>query len=141
MDGGRMTALTSRFKVDPVGLHYTLGVFIAAAFLWLILGLGEQANPIWAVAAAAAVIDPQVRMACSPFRARILNMLIGCAAGLAFLLARSNDWTLPFVFAGAAFVSSALVRTQLSWRIAPIIAAIVMAAGLSDYRVAGVAGE
>jgi len=128
---------------DLLGFHYAALLFIAAGFLWLTHQLGGRSSPIWAIAAAVAVIDPQVRMACFPFRALVLNVLIGCGAGLIFLIiVGSNGWALPFALSAAALVSSYFVRVQLSWRIAPIAAVIVIAAGLSDHSPAiDIAGD
>jgi uncharacterized membrane protein YccC len=137
-----MTSLKRWLKGDLLGFHYAMLIFIAVGFLWLTHRLGAGPSPIWSIAAAVAVIDPQVRMACFPFRARILNVLIGCGAGLIFLtFDRSNAWALPFAVSAAGLLSSYFVRAQLSWRIAPIAAAIVIAAGLTDQSALDLSGD
>ena len=68
------------------------------------------------------------------FRSRIINVLVGCAVGLVFLLVGgSSEWKLPLALAVTVLVSSYLVRIQTMWRQAPITAAIVIAAGLTHH--------
>ncbi len=129
-----MKVLKPLLKGDLLGLHYAVLLLLAAGFLCLTHQLGDATNPIWAVMAAVGVIDPQVKMACFPFRARVLNVFIGCVAGLGFLIIeRPSAWVLPFALSAAALMLSYLVRVQLSWRIAPIVAAIVVASGSPDH--------
>ena len=137
-----MKALDPLLKQNLLGLHYAVLLLIASGFLCLTHQLSAGINPLWSIMAAAAVIEPQVKMACSPFRARILAVFIGCAFGLGVLIIdRASGWALPLALFGAALASSYLVRAQLSWRIAPIAAAIVIASGIEQGAPTDVASD
>jgi hypothetical protein len=57
----------------------------------------------------------------------LLNTLIGCGIGLAFLkLFGASAWVLLAAMALSIIISADLVKVPISWRIAPITAAIVM---------------
>jgi uncharacterized membrane protein YgaE (UPF0421/DUF939 family) len=84
--------------------------------------------------------SPQVKEAVRMFRSRIINVLIGCAVGLLFLLVGGpNEWTLPLALAVTVLVSSSLIHIQTFWRQAPITAAIVIATGVTHHsRLVGI---
>ena len=89
-------------------------------------------NPIWAISAMLASSDPHVSEAFKSVRGRVINAVLGCATGLAFLLLggafdASRDWKLPLALAVTALLSSYIVRVRVMWRQAPITAAIVVA--------------
>jgi uncharacterized membrane protein YccC len=78
-----------------------------------------------------ATSDPLMKQAILTFRARIINTLVGCAIGLAFIaIGGTRLLTLPLAMAASVLVSSYVVRIQTMWRQAPISAAFVIAAGL-----------
>jgi len=66
------------------------------------------------------------------FRCRLINVLVGCAVGFGTLLISDSDWMLPFALAVAVLISTYLVRVKTMWRQAPITAAIVLAAGITQ---------
>ena len=116
---------------DLLGVRFALNVLIASAVLWYVLRDIADTNPIWAIASMIAAADPQVPEARRMFRSRMINVLVGCAIGLVFLLVGGEEeWKLPLALAVAVLVSSYVVRIQTMWRQAPITAAIVIAAGL-----------
>lgn len=118
-------------KDDLVGIHLALNVFVATSVLWLVLTRFEGLNPIWAISAMVASVDPHVKLAFSNFRARLINALLGCAIGLLFLLVGDvSAWKLPFALAVTALLSSYVVKITVMWRQAPITAALILAAGL-----------
>lgn len=121
-------------------LRFALNVFIGSTIVWATLRYLEVPNPIWAVAALIAATDPKVEVASQMFRSRIINVLVGCVIGLAFLLVGgSSEWKLPVALAVTILVSSYLVRIQTMWRQAPISAALVIASGLTHHsKIAGI---
>jgi uncharacterized membrane protein YccC len=125
------------FKViqaDMTGVRFAVNVFIAAAILWFSLRDVSDTNPIWAIASMIAAADPQVKEAKRMFRARIINVLVGCAVGLVFLtLGGSREWKLPLALAVTVLISSYLVKVTTMWRQAPITAAIVIASGITTH--------
>jgi uncharacterized membrane protein YccC len=119
---------------DLVGVRFAVNVFIATAIVWFSLRYLADTDPIWAIASMIASSDPQVKEAARMFRSRIVNVLVGCAVGLFFLLAGgSSDWKLPLALAVTVLISSYVVHVQTMWRQAPITAAIVIAAGLTHH--------
>ena len=76
---------------DLLGVRFALNVFIASAILWYLLRDVADTNPIWAIASMVAASEPQVKEAARMFRSRIINVLVGCAVGLLFLLDRRSE--------------------------------------------------
>jgi uncharacterized membrane protein YccC len=119
---------------DLLGVRFALNVFVASAMLWFLLRDVADTNPIWAIASMVAASDPQVKEAARMFRSRIINVLVGCAVGLLFLIVGgSSEWKLPLALAVTVLVSSYVVHIQTMWRQAPITAAIVIAGGLTHH--------
>jgi uncharacterized membrane protein YccC len=119
---------------DWLGVHFAVNVFIATTLLWLMLHWAAGLNPIWAISSMIAASDPVVKQAAATFRGRMINALLGCGVGLAFLLlGGSREWKLPLALAVTVLVSTYVVRVQVMWRQAPITAAIVIAAGMSHH--------
>jgi len=110
-------------------------VFIASAILWYLLRHVADTNPIWAIASMVAASDPHVKEAVHMFRARIINVLVGCAVGLLFLVVGgSREWKLPLALAVTVLVSSYLIHIQTMWRQAPITAARAWASSRPSVR-------
>ena len=99
-----------------------------------LLKLLVDTNPLWAIASVVAASEPIVKNAVRMFRARIINVLVGCVVGLGVLLVGGpSEWKLPLAMAIAVLVSSYVVRIPTMWRQGPITAAIVIAAALSRH--------
>jgi uncharacterized membrane protein YccC len=129
-----MGGIRQRVAADLRGVHLALNVFVATSLLWLVLRQLEGVNPIWAISSMLASSDPHVGDALKSVRGRVINAMLGCVTGLAFLiLGGSRDWTLPTALATTAFLSSYIVRVPVMWRQAPITAAIVIASGLEKH--------
>ncbi len=122
-----------------IAVRFAANVFIGSAIVWTTLRLLQDTNPIWAVASLVASSDPQVRVAVMMFRNRMINVLVGCAVGLAFVsIGGENAWKLPVAMAITVLLSSYVIRIRTMWRQAPITAAIVIAADLTHHtRAAG----
>jgi len=119
---------------DLLGVRFAVNVFIAAAILWYLLRHIMDTNPIWSIASMVAASEPQVKEAVRMFRSRMINVLVGCAVGLFFLLiGGANEWKLPLALAVTVLISSYVVKIPTMWRQAPITAAIVIATGLTHH--------
>jgi uncharacterized membrane protein YccC len=133
-----MNLLERFLEDDLVGVRFAVNVLIGATALWLMLRLWADHNPIWAIASMIAAADPQIKNAIRTFHGRIVNALLGCAVGLFFVvLGRGGEWKLPLALAVTVLLSSYVVRIPTMWRQAPITAAIVIAAGLTDHSELG----
>jgi hypothetical protein len=100
--------------------RFASNVFIGTTLVWVVLRQMGGLRPIWAIAAMIASTDPQMDVAARMFRSRIVNVLVGAAVGLVFMLVGgSSEWSLPFALAATVLISSYLVRIR-RWRQAPI---------------------
>ena len=109
------------------GLRYAVRVLISGTIVWFILGVLARTDPLWGLISAVVVTDLKVRSAMDNFVSRMLNTLIGCGIALGFLkLFGASAWVVLLAMALAIIVSADLVKVPISWRIAPITAAIVM---------------
>jgi uncharacterized membrane protein YccC len=114
--------------------RFAANVFFGTTIVWVVLREFGGVSPIWAIAGMIASVDPQVDVAARMFRSRIVNVLVGAAVGLAFILVGGpNEWTLPIALSFTVLVSSYLVRIPTMWRQAPITAALVIASGLAHH--------
>jgi len=116
------------------GVHYAVSLFIATTILWLLVQQFGDASPIWAISSMVATSDPLMKEAVATFRGRIVNTLLGCAIGLAFVAAGRSAWELPIAMAVTVLVASYVVRIPTMWRQAPITAAIVIAGALQAHN-------
>jgi uncharacterized membrane protein YccC len=127
-----MTVAPSFPHRGAMAWRFAANVFIGTTLVWVVLREIGGVSPIWAIAAMVASTDPQMDVAARMFRSRIVNVLVGAAVGLLFVLVGgSSEWSLPFALAATVLVSSYLVRIPTMWRQAPITAALVVASGLS----------
>ena len=114
--------------------RFAANVFIGSTLVWVALREFGGVTPIWAIAGMIASVDPQMDVAARMFKSRIVNVLVGCAIGLVFMLVGgSSEWTLPIALAATVLISSYLVRIPTMWRQAPITAALVIASGLTHH--------
>ena len=99
-----MGPLRRRIGADLAGVHLALNVFVATTLVWIVIRQWAGLNPIWAISAMLASSDPHVSVAFKHVRSRLINAVLGCVTGLAFLLlggslAGSTDWKLPLALA------------------------------------------
>lgn len=115
-----------------VGMRFAVNVFLATSIVWFTLHQIGDSNPIWAIASMVAASDPEPTEARRMFKSRLINVLVGCAVGLVFvLLNRQSHWMLPLALATTVLLSTWVIRVKTMWRQAPITAAVVIAAGLT----------
>lgn len=115
-----------------LGVRFAINVAISSTIVWMGVRIFGDNHPIWAIASLIASSDPQPIEARRMFRSRIINVLVGCAIGLLFLVvAGAHDWVLPVALATTVIISSSIVRIKTMWRQAPITAAIVIASGIT----------
>jgi uncharacterized membrane protein YccC len=127
-------ALMRRFglsQTDLVGIRFAINVALATTIVWHTLRALGDSNPIWAIASMVAASDPQPDEARRMFKSRLVNVAVGCTAGLAFLVVGGpQNWILPLALATTVLVSAYVVRIKTMWRQAPITAAVVIASAV-----------
>ena len=125
-----------RFGLAPehlVGMRFAINVALATTIVWQVLHALDDRNPSWAIASMLAASDPQPAEARRMFKSRLINVAVGCASGLMFLVVGgSQEWILPLALATTVLVSSYVVRIKTMWRQAPITAALVIAAAATN---------
>jgi len=115
-----------------IGARFAVNVFIATAIVWFGLSALGDTKPIWGIASMVAASEPEVSEARRMFFSRLINVLVGSAVGLAFLLfGGAATWELPFALAVTVLLSSYVVKVKTMWRQAPISAAVVIASGIA----------
>ena len=128
-----MKRLGLRFN-HILAIRFAVNVGISTWIVWTILKLMGTTNPVWAVVSSFACTDPQPKEAGKMFIGRLVNAIVGCAIGLAFvLIGGSKEWILPVAMATTALISSFLIRIKAMWLQAPITAALVIASALNDH--------
>ena len=71
-------------------IRFAINVAIGTTITWFTLKYIGDKHPIWAIASLVAASEPQPEEAKRFFKARLANVIVGCAVGLAFLLFGSN---------------------------------------------------
>jgi len=131
----RAEALMTRFGLSYehlLGLRFAVNVFIGTTIVWIVLQLIGITNPIWAIASMVAASDPDPIEARRMFKCRVINVIVGCATGMVFILiGGTSPWILPLALAIAVLLSTYIVRVKTMWRQAPITTAIIVAAALT----------
>lgn len=116
------------------GLRYATRILIAGTLVWLVVSALLHTDPLWAIISAVVVTEVKVESAWKAFVSRLLNTLIGCIVALFFLrFAGASEWSVLAALAVATVVSSDLVKVPISWRIAPITAAIAMLPAYTEH--------
>jgi uncharacterized membrane protein YccC len=128
---GMKAAMRQFIAKDALGLHYAVQIFAGSTIVWLLLRSLGDANPLWAVVSLIVVAEPRLGTAWLAFLSRTLNTVIGCTMGLCFLLlAGPEGWVLPLALTATVLVCTYAIEVPISWRIAPITAALVIAPGI-----------
>jgi uncharacterized membrane protein YccC len=133
MSSNKAEALMKRLGLSfdhILAMRFAVNVTIATTIVWFTLRYIDDTSPIWAIASMVAASDPQPIEARRMFRSRLINVLVGCAVGLLFLvIGGGKEWILPIALGVTVLVSSFIVRVKTMWRQAPITVAVVIAAG------------
>jgi uncharacterized membrane protein YccC len=129
-------AVRQRFaltKADLLGFRFAVNVALGTIIVWQTMDAFGNRHPIWAIASMIAASEPEPVEARRMFRCRLINVAVGSAAGLIFLVAGGMaGWVMPVALATTVLVSSYVVRIKTMWRQAPITAAIVIASGVAQ---------
>ncbi len=121
---------------NVAGLHYAVRIFLGTLIVWVAFRIVGGYEGVWSVVSLIVVTEPHMKMAWQAFLSRSVNTFIGCGVGLAFLLlAGPEHWLLPPAVAVTVLLCTS-VRVPLSWRIAPVTTALVLASGFAGHSTA-----
>ena len=116
------------------GLRYATRMLISGVIVWLILAVGFRTDPLWGLISSVVVTEVKAASAWNAFVSRLMNTVIGSLVALGFLkFAGASEWSVLAAMGVVTIVSSDLVKVPISWRIAPITAAIVMLPAYSSH--------
>ena len=122
--------MSHRLTIPQKSLLYASKTFLGGAICWYGLQALGMAHPIWAVITVMIVSDPDLTTTRTLVAARIINTLVGCAAGLTAMLVFGYS---PLVSIMAAAVTVLLITAikdyPTNWRLAPVTVVILMDAG------------
>jgi len=114
-----------------LAIRFAVNVSIGTTIVCVILYLMGKTSFDWAVISVITCSDPQPKEARKMVKGRLINVIVGCAVGLFFILiGEAKNWMLPIAVSTAALVSSLLIRIKEMWLQAPITAAIVISSAL-----------
>ena len=114
-----------------LALRFSVNVAIASTLVCVILYLLGKTSFDWAVISAITCADPQPKEARKMVKGRLINVIVGCAVGLFFILiGEAKNWMLPIAISTSVLISSLLIRIKEMWLQAPITAAIVISSAL-----------
>ena len=114
-----------------LAIRFAVNVGIGTIIVCVILYLMGKTSFDWAVISVITCSDPQPKEARKMVKGRLINVIVGCAVGLIFILiGEAKNWMLPVAVSTAVLISSLLIRIKEMWLQAPITAAIVISSAL-----------
>src|SRR5229473_3002159 len=112
---------------QPSGVQYAVRILIGCVIVWFVLNRINHPNPLWALISVIIVTEPELSAAFLAFNSRLVNTLIGCAAGLSFLyLLGPSYWSIILGIFVSVILCTHFIRVPGSWRVAPVTVAILM---------------
>jgi uncharacterized membrane protein YccC len=117
------------------GVRYAVRILVGTAIDWLVLDALGDPNPIWAMISTVIVLDPVLQTTLLNFKSRFAHTLVGSAIGFLLLVAvpRYPYAIIPLGMALASLVCTTVLSLPGNWKIAPVTAALVMAAGVTAH--------
>ena len=123
---------------DRTGLHHALRICLGTSILWFLLQYIGDTNPLWAIISLVLVTETHLQGTWLNFKARMIHTIIGCIIGfLSLLLFQGQSWTLPMALTATVLVCNYLTHVPLGWRVAPVTAAIIISAGMTQKTAIG----
>ena len=72
------------------------------------------------------------------FKSRMVHTLVGCAAGfISLILFAGHSWVLPVALTLTVLICNYVTKVPLGWRVAPVTAALIISAGLTQRTAIG----
>ncbi len=114
-----------------LALRFSVNVAIGSTLVCVVLYLLGKTSFDWAVISTITCADPQPKEARKMVKGRLINVIVGCAVGLFFILiGEAKNWMLPVAISTSVLISTLLIRIKEMWLQAPITAAIVISSAL-----------
>jgi uncharacterized membrane protein YgaE (UPF0421/DUF939 family) len=127
--------LAHKLKVNYeqlVAVRFAFNVALGTFICWIVLRhVLHDNNPVWAIASMVSSADPDPKEAKKMLKGRLINVLVGCAVAVLFMLiGGAREWLLPMAMFVCVAVTSLFVRIKTMWRQAPVTTAFVISAGV-----------
>ncbi|CAN5393289.1 hypothetical protein BH11BAC1_BH11BAC1_04470 [soil metagenome] len=112
---------------------YPFRILLGCTIVWWSLYYLHDSRKIWAVISVIVVTDPDIDTLRIGTVSRIVNTLVGCLTGLAFIyLAGVNFWSLMAAIMVSVLLSTSFKNYPASWKLAPSTVAIIMVPSISE---------
>lgn len=117
----------SYFSIKSKEISFALRILIGCIIVWFALDLFHDAKKIWALISVIVVSDPNFNAVRENAKSRLINTLVGCIVGLAFIFFFGTGFV-PSMFAitVSVLISTSFKSYPSSWKLAPVTVVILM---------------
>lgn len=120
------------FSFSNKSLVYPFRILLGCSIVWWSLYYLHDSKKIWAVISVIVVTDPDIDTLRAGTISRIVNTLVGCITGIAFIyIAGINFWSLMGAITMSVLLSTSFKNYPSSWKLAPSTVAIIMVPSIS----------
>ena len=120
------------FSFSNKTLVYPFRILLGCSIVWWSLYFLHDSRKIWAVISVIVVTDPDIDTLRAGTISRIVNTLVGCVTGIAFIyFAGVNFWSLMGAVTVSVLLSTSFRNYPSSWKLAPSTVAIIMVPSIS----------
>jgi uncharacterized membrane protein YccC len=120
------------FSFSNRSLVYPFRILLGCSIVWWSLYYLHDSKKIWAVISVIVVTDPDIDALRTATISRIVNTLVGCITGIAFIyFAGVNFWSLMGAVTISVLLSTSFRNYPSSWKLAPSTVAIIMVPSIS----------
>lgn len=123
----------SFFSFSNRSLVYPFRILLGCTIVWWSLYYLHDSRKIWAVISVIVVTDPDIDALRTGTISRIVNTLLGCLTGIAFIyFAGVNFWSLMGAITLSVLLATSFKNYPASWKLAPSTVAIIMVPSISE---------
>jgi uncharacterized membrane protein YccC len=120
------------FSFSNRTLVYPFRILLGCSIVWWSLYYMHDSRKIWAIISVIVVTDPDIDTLRVGTISRIVNTLVGCITGIAFIyIAGVNFWSLMGAVTVSVLLSTSFKNYPSSWKLAPSTVAIIMVPSIS----------
>jgi uncharacterized membrane protein YccC len=114
-------------SLNNKALAFITRILLGSIIVWWSLNYLHDNKKVWALISVIVVSDPDFNAVRQTVIARIVNTIMGCLLGLAFIyLLGVTIWSLLCAIAVSVLLSTSFKKYPSSWKLAPVTVVIVM---------------
>jgi uncharacterized membrane protein YccC len=123
----------SYFSPNKNAFAYAVRILLGLLIVWYTLDFFHDAKKVWALISVIVVMDPDFNTVRTTMISRILNTIMGCVLGLAFIyFAGVHTWSILAAVVASVVISTSFRNYPSSWKLAPTTVLIVMMPALAE---------